>query len=50
MLIVEFEYFNKETGVFETDQLECEKFQDFKNWIEDNNIKIYEIMDIRIEQ
>ena len=50
MLIIIFEYFDKESGSYERDQFECvERYQEFKNYIIDNDIVNYEILDIIVE-
>lgn len=49
MLVIIFEYYNKESGAYETDQIEIVEYQDFKNYISDNDIINYEILDIIVE-
>lgn len=44
-----FEYYNKDIGCLEEDQLEVTVYQEFKDWIEDNKILNYEIIDIVVE-
>lgn len=51
LMIIDFEYYNKNIGMYCTDSFECEEsFQEFKNWIEDNDILNYDIKNIRIEK
>ena len=50
LLIINFEYYNGHDGVYETDQFECvNSFQEFKDYLQDNNILNYEIIDIITE-
>lgn len=50
MMIIIFEYFKKELGNYEQDQFECiEGYHEFKNYISDNDILNYEILDIKLE-
>lgn len=48
MFAIDFEYYNVEIGTYCTDTFECEKsFNEFKEWLQDNNILNYEIKEIR---
>lgn len=49
MLVIIFEYYHSSTGTCVDDSIEVEKYQDFKDWISDNGIKNYEILDIIVE-
>lgn len=51
MLIIEFEYYDKESGTYIQDQFECiDKYQEFKNFLSDSDILNYEILDIIVEE
>ena len=49
MFIIDFEWYDKETGTYIKDSFECEKtFNEFKMFISDNDILNYEIINITI--
>jgi len=50
LLIINFEYYDKETGTYEKDQFECvNSFQEFKDYLQDNNILNYDAIDVFTE-
>lgn len=47
MFRIDFEYYNKEIGMYCKDSFECEKsFKEFEVWLSDNEILNYRIIEI----
>lgn len=48
MFAIDFEYNNTDSGIWETDTFECDNsFNEFKAWLKDNDIVIFNIIEIR---
>lgn len=48
MFAIDFEYYNKEIGMYEQDTFECDKsFKEFEMWLTSEEILNYRIIEIR---